>query len=114
EESLQIMRDPVNKRPNILTFFFQGHNGARSQAAKYAGPEGVDVLVGDTIKHASCAKAPRILHNIYTYPELNDVGYESFNPYHQIVKLCQYIGNKSKGIEAQAHISYVTRWNVGG
>lgn len=69
---------------DVVTIFFQGNNAARTQACKYAGPKGLDIVVtGNQVEHVFIPEAPELLHNIYMYDELNDIQYgTSWNPLH--------------------------------
>lgn len=105
---------PPIPRDNIVTFYFQGNNASRAQASKYTGGTPVTYTVNDEEYSATCERAPLLLHNIYTHPELHDVGYVSYNPVHWLFQGITYFQNTSQGINARAHCFYITRWNVGG
>jgi len=101
---------------NIITVFFQGNGAPRSQAAMYAGNKGLDVIVNDNLEHVFIPNAPLLLHNIYTYPELNDVGYGfTLNPIHHLTKLKNLAMTYYLDIHGSslAH-SFITKMNVGG
>lgn len=100
----------------IITVFFQGNGAPRSQAAMYAGDQGLDVPVNDNIEHVHIPGAPLLLHNIFTYPELNDVGYGfTLNPVHHLTKLKNLAMTYYLDIHGSslAH-SFVTKMNIGG
>lgn len=100
---------------DIVTVFFQGNMSSRSQAANYAGSEGLYVKTPD-IEHVYVPNAPLILHNIFTYDDLNDVGYGfSINPLHWCLQLKSLVVNTYCGIEGSSlSYSYITENNVGG
>ena len=101
---------------NIITVFFQGNGAPRSQAAMYAGNEGLDVMVNDNLEHVYIPDAPLLLHNIFTYPELNDVGYGfTLNPLHHLTKLKNWAMAYYLDIHGSslAH-NFVTNMNIGG
>lgn len=111
----EYMRDPKRLRTNIVTFFFQGHVAARSQAALYTGPEGVNIITEHGLLHVHCIDSPRLLHNVYTYHELDDIGYETYNPFKLGLKCITHLENKYKNIEGSpGHYVNITHWNVGG
>jgi hypothetical protein len=105
---------PSIERNQITTFYFQGNNASRAQASKYTGGKPITYPKDDQVYTAVCLNAPLLLHNLYEHPELHDVGYGSYNPWHWLCKGITYCENKSKGIDAPAHCFYITRWNVGG
>lgn len=114
------MRDPTKLRDDIITFYFQGNNSSRGQAAIYAGPEGVQCFTGDdeskVVHHFSCPIAPRILHNIYMYKELDDLSYNAsyYNPLTFLLKFFSYCKNCQERITGPSHVTHLTRWSVGG
>ncbi len=68
-------------RENIETFFYQGNGASRSQAALYAGNNGVKVITKDGIYTSVCKYSATLLHNIYTYSEITEISYSrSINP----------------------------------
>lgn len=73
----------------VVTVFAQGNHASRTQACKYAGPKGFDIRVtGGNVEHVFNPDSPTLLHNIFTYGELNDLEYgASYNPVHWISKL---------------------------
>lgn len=74
-------RDPNDLRENITTLFFQGNGGSRFQGLQYTGPEGLSVISDGVELHGKSPGAPRMLHNLFTYEELDEVTYESsWNP----------------------------------
>jgi len=83
-ENREKYRSEEDLREGIATFFFQGNGASRLQGAIYAGPEGISVLTEKgEMRHTSCSGAPRLIHNVYTYPELSEVSYDwSLNPVH--------------------------------
>lgn len=109
------MRDVSNLRSDIVTFFFQGNASARSQAALYTGPEGVSVIYNGDEIHSDCSVAPRLLHNVWTYPELQDVIYTPYNPVLWIGKLINSVKNRYLNLSGSpSHAPYITLWNVAG
>lgn len=74
---------------HIVSIFFQGHNASRLQATKYAGKEGLNIHVSNgQVEHVFNPDAPRLLYNLFTYPELNDLQYGwSWHPVHWISML---------------------------
>lgn len=111
------MRDPSKLRNNVVTFYFQGNNASRGQASMYAGPEGVKCITNDKeekIISFNCSIAPRILHNIYMYKELDDLSYTNYNPFLLPLKFLSYYENCYERINGPSHITHITRWSVGG
>ena len=108
------MRDPNKLRDNVVTFFFQGNNSSRSQATKYTGPESVRCRYNGKDIEATSQISPRILHNVYTYDELDDLDYYSYNPIFLGLKLAFHISNVQNGIDGPTHIPDITKWSVGG
>lgn len=105
---------PLIERNHINTFYFQENNASRAQASKYTGGNPITYTVDQEIYTAVCANAPLLLHNVYNHPELHDVGYSSYNPWHWFCKFITFTANYITGINARAHCFYITRWNVGG
>jgi hypothetical protein len=104
----------VEKRDNIVTFFFQGHATSRSQASKYSGGEPIFYYVDEKIKSAVCKRSPLILHNIHPYPELEDIKTipESFNDY--ILMFSHYLQFYYLDISGSFEIPITTKWNFSG
>ncbi len=102
---------------NIATIFFQGNMSSRNQAANYAGNEGLDVKISnETIEHVYRPDAPKILHNIYPYDDLNDVAYGfSINPLHWCLQIKSLVVNTYCNIHGSSiSHSYITENNIGG
>lgn len=78
---------------DVVTVYFQGNFASRTQACKYAGPEGLDIRVTDNqVEHVFNTNAPRLLYNLFLYNELNDIQYEvSYNPFHWCCSLGQFV-----------------------
>lgn len=105
----------IPPRDDIITFFFQGNGESRAQASLYAGPQGIKVMVEDDEVDVHCAEAPCLLHNIWQYPELQDVTYNPWNPLLWVIKPIRSVVNWYRGIEgAVAHAPVLREWNVGG
>jgi hypothetical protein len=104
-------------RDAIVTVFCQGNQQGRSQAAKYAGPLGLHVKVGeDKYDHVRLPTSPELLHNLYVWDELADIGYGfTYNPLHWLLKAKQYATLWYYGIEGSSvpH-NYWTELNVAG
>ncbi len=101
----------------IVTVFFQGNLSSRSQAANYAGNEGLDIKISDEItEHVYRPDAPKILHNIFPYYDLDDVGYGfSINPLHWCLQIKSLVVNTYCGIKGSSiSHSYITQNNIGG
>ena len=102
-------------RDDIITFFFQGNGESRAQASLYAGPQGIRMMVEDADVDVHCAEAPCLLHNIWQYPELQDVTYNPWNPMVWVAKPVRTLVNWYRGIEgAVAHAPVLREWNLGG
>lgn len=101
----------------IVTVFIQGHFAGRWQAAKYAGPNGCNLLMPDgNGEHVETTQSPTLLHNLFMYPDLNDVGYGwSWNPVHLLSKLAHLVAKRYYGVEGGSlpH-NYLTLQNVAG
>ena len=80
-------------KQNVVTVYFQGNRAPRTQAAKYAGKQGLDVYVSNgQVEHVFNPDAPQLLHNLFLYPELNDVEYGfSYNPLHWCSKVAHQV-----------------------
>lgn len=105
----------VNLRSDLVTFFFQGHGSSRFHATVYAGQQGIDAMVENNLVHAVCPDAPQLLHNIWTYPELEDVDYYPSNPILWLGKALHYTANRYRRIDgAISHASIISKWNVSG
>lgn len=78
---------------HLVTIYLQGHNASRLQATKYAGKEGLDVQVSNgQVEHVFKPDAPRLLYNLFTYPELNDLQYGwSWHPVHWLSMLVHWL-----------------------
>jgi len=101
----------------IVTLYFQGNSAARWQATKYAGSKGIKITSNEQIIYTPVIpNSPLLLHNIYDYPELDDVGYGwSWNPLHGLMLGVSFVQQKYFGIEnAPLHHIYVTNLNLGG
>jgi alpha-beta hydrolase superfamily lysophospholipase len=101
----------------IVTVFFQGNMSARAQAANYAGSEGLDIKISDEItEHVYRPDAPLLLHNIFPYYDLNDVGYGfSINPLHWCLQIKSLVVNTYCNIHGSSiSHSYITENNIGG
>jgi hypothetical protein len=61
-------------------------------------------------------ESPLLLHNIYDYPELDDVGYGwSWNPLHGLMLGVSFVQQQYFGVEnAPLHHIYVSNLNLGG
>ena len=96
---------------DIVTVFFQGNCSSRSQAANYAGDDGLDIKISENnFEHIYVPNAPLILHNIFATNDLSDVGYGySLNPLHMCLKLKSLIVNYYCNIQtANYPHTYVT------
>lgn len=102
---------------NIVTVFFQGHMASRTQAANYAGPNGLDVYTSETdIEHIFSPTSPTILHNIYATKDLDDIGYGlTLNPLHLILKVKSIVANTYYDVHgASICHNYVTEGDLAG
>jgi len=102
---------------HIVTVFCQGNGASRAQAAKYAGPQGLNLLTSEGyVERVFIRDAPPLLHNLFVYPELSDVGHGfSCNPLHWITHLVQLFVLWYFGVQgASAHHTHPTEMNVGG
>lgn len=106
---------------HVVTVFFQGHGASRHQAAKYAGAHGVRLPIdGGGSKLVWMPSAPEpLLHNLYAYPELEDMSYGwSWNPLHWVMKLVHfvvlYFWYGMRGIARTIPHQFVTLDSVGG
>ena len=111
--------DQCNKynKDDIVTVYFQGFLASRSQAASYAGPEGLDVYISpDKKEHIYSPKSNKILHNIYATKDLDDTSYESsLNPLHLVLKAKSFVSNTYYDVHgATLSHNYVTEDNVAG
>lgn len=109
---------------DIVTVFCQGNGASRHQAAKYAGPDGMDVRLykesgrrfnKDTV---SIANAPRILWNMYVWDELDDISYNrTWNPTHWAGMIAHAVmhkwGYNLRGMHTLPY-NLPTRLNVAG
>lgn len=108
-------------RPDVVSCFFPGFTATRAQAAKYTGPDVVEVLDHDgrTVAYtAQCACAPRILHNVLPMREMHDVGFGvSLNPLTWPTLLLDGIRNRalrtSLSVSRHFHLR-LNRFNIGG
>ncbi len=101
----------------IVTVFFQGNMSSKNQAANYAGNEGLDIKISDEItEHVYRPDAPLILHNIFPYYDLDDVGYGfSINPLHWCLQIKSLVVNTYCNIHGSSiSHSYITQNNIGG
>lgn len=98
----------------MITIFFQGHFSSRAQAANYT--EGLDIIVDNHVEHVYVPNAPKILYNIFTCKDLEDVGYGfSWNPLHWFFKLKSMLVNWYCNIHgASWPHSYITKDNIAG
>ena len=102
----------------MVTVFFQGNHASRAQAAKYTGQHGLDIRVTDTVTdHVSIKNAPHILYNLFTYNDLECIGYgATLNPIQLATKAVHYLNHWYYGVEGATHYpyNYITNDNVGG
>lgn len=102
-------------RENIVTFFFQGNGSSRFQAAIYTGQQGVKVMVQSELVHAVCPDAPQLLHNLWMYPELEDVEYYPYNPLLWAGKFIHHAANRYRRIDFSiSHAPIISKWNLAG
>jgi hypothetical protein len=110
----------MEEREDVFTVFCQGHGTSRHQAAKYAGPKGLWLkLPQGGHEHISIPSAPLLLHNLYAWDELEDVGYGwSWNPLHWLISLVQFlvlvVYYGVRGIRKSLPHNYWTRDSIGG
>lgn len=116
--SFLIMISTTNLTEQLVTVFFQGNHASRSQAAKYTGKQGLDIRVSETVTdHVSIPYAPQILYNLFTYNELECIGYgPSWNPFHLAWKGFHYGQQWYYGVEGTTHYphNFLTHDNIGG
>lgn len=103
---------------NVVTVFFQGNQASRVQATKYCGKEGLDIYVSHgNIEHVYNPDSPRLLYNLFRYPELNDVAYGwSWNPWHWFFMVLHWLRQwqfNIYGTSCTPHNKY-SFMNVGG
>lgn len=98
---------------NVVTIFFQGNNATRVQACKYAGKAGLDIRVtDDNVEHVFNPKALPLLHNLFLYNELNDIGYGfSWNPLHWYSAIGQQISRWYYNVYGTACMSH-NNWSL--
>jgi pimeloyl-ACP methyl ester carboxylesterase len=102
---------------HIVTVFCQGNGASRAQAAKYAGPNGLDVLTSQGKKERVYIRdAPLLAHNFTIYPELSDVGHGfTLNPLHWVMFFVHWLVHCYFGVHgASSHHGHITEMNVGG
>jgi len=78
---------------DIVTVYCQGNGAGRNQAAKYAGPCGLEIKRSATqLERVYIPEAPLLLHNLYTWDELRDIGYGwPTNPFQLASLVKQYL-----------------------
>jgi hypothetical protein len=106
---------PSKDRPNIVTFISVGHASSHANATKYAGKDGVPIIHNNKVKVISDKYAPKIIHNIYAYPDNIDIIYKfSLNP----VYFGQYCSNMvrcySREYLPPVHYCDIFKANIGG
>mmetsp|Transcript_10216 Transcript_10216/g.11742 ORF Transcript_10216/g.11742 Transcript_10216/m.11742 type:complete len:327 (+) Transcript_10216:68-1048(+) len=114
-----IMREESSRRHHIETFFFQGNGQARSQGALYTGPEGIKSLDRRGNEYqAHSGHAPRLLHNVFPYYELEDIEYlnmfSGYNPFHMLLLGINWCKLWYFRIESTTYFNVLSNWNVGG
>lgn len=84
----ELTKDYAFNPNDIVTVFCQGNGASRAQASKYAGIYGLDIRLdeaGEITDRVYIANSPRLLWNLYAWPDLDDIGYGfSWNPVHWI------------------------------
>jgi len=102
----------------IVSIYVQGHNASRLQATKYAGKEGLDVQVSNgQVEHVFNPDAPKLLYNLFTHPELNDVEYGwSWHPLHWISMLFHWFVQWYLNVYGTSCVPHnlVSRANIAG
>lgn len=115
-------KDYLFDTSHIVTVFCQGNGASRAQGTKYAGPGGMIVRLDDSpnyrLDHVYIENSPRLLYNLYAWPDLDDIGYGvSWNPVHWISALAHDVvlkmGYNLRGMHSRPH-NRPTYLNVAG
>jgi hypothetical protein len=109
---IKLKKSPMSSS-QYITIFAQGVCSPRSQASKYVGEKGIQVPTLDTVARAK--EAPLLLHNLWNYPEIDEIGYKfSANPIHWTFLAGTFIKNWWEQIDAPHYYVNLDKVQVAG
>lgn len=101
---------PTREYSNIKTFFMEGITSSRTSATKYSPV--VPFFQDNKLKTVTFINAPKILHNIIPYPELEENQYNSHTDW--ISWSIHWLKNKRMGLLIEPHSVNWKKVSIGG